>query len=450
MEVVARSTAGLGDHSYVVVNDGAAIVVDPQRDIERFLSVLDEHGAEATMVLETHLHNDYISGGLTLARHTGAQLVLPAGAGTAFEYVPAFHNELLSAGGLSIRPLHTPGHTPEHVSYVVELDGEPVAVFSGGSLLVGAAGRSDLLGLARARSLTPLQYRSVTRLGALPPNVELYPTHGAGSFCSASEAGASTSTIGEELATNPVLRYPDAATFVAGQMAGLQPFPPYYAHMGPANLDGPRPLPGAAVPVVDADGLAELIASGHPVVDARRKQAFAEAHIPGSWGIELSSDFVTWTGWLLPFDSELVLIVDEAEEIEEARVGLARIGFERMAAAMVGLGEWQAQGRPLVSHRTMTARQFLELDGSDLQVIDVRSPAEYDESRFPGSVHCYLPDLVNEAPAGLDPARPVYLGCTTGHRASVAAGVLADRGFEPVVLTGASLLGAIQLQAAAV
>ena len=220
MQIHNVRTPGLGDNTYVLVHEGIGVVVDPQRDFDRFESILNETGAGLRFVLETHLHNDYISGGRDLARSAGGELVVPAGAAPVFRHRPAFHHEYLDGGPLVIRPIHTPGHTPEHTSYLVVIDEEPVALFSGGSLLVGSAGRPDLLGFDRADSLARLQYRSVNRLAELPESVGLYPTHGAGSFCTSSGAGALTSTIGQEKKTNPVLTYPDEDSFVAGQLSG--------------------------------------------------------------------------------------------------------------------------------------------------------------------------------------------------------------------------------------
>jgi glyoxylase-like metal-dependent hydrolase (beta-lactamase superfamily II) len=197
MEIRALRTPGLGDTSYVMAEHGVGVVVDPQRDIGRFLDAAEGLGVQVHYVLETHLHNDYLSGGRELAKRTGAQLILPAGAGAAFTYVPAFHLEEFGEGRLRLRPLHTPGHTPEHVSYLALVDGEEVAVFSGGSLLVGSAGRTDLLGTKRASQLARLQFQSLQRLSALGDEVQLYPTHGAGSFCSAGPSGPATSTIGK-------------------------------------------------------------------------------------------------------------------------------------------------------------------------------------------------------------------------------------------------------------
>ncbi len=444
MQVTTIRTPGLGDSTYILSHEGRALVVDPQRDSDRFLSVLADHDAELRFVLETHLHNDYVSGGRDLAARTGAELVLPAAAAPAFRHTPAFHMEDLDGGPLTIRPIHTPGHTPEHTSYLVLVEGRPVALFSGGSLLVGAAGRPDLLGPERADTLARLQYRSVHRLAALPDDVGLYPTHGAGSFCTATVAAVTTSTIGDEKATNPVLAYPDEDSFVEGQLSGLVPYPSYYRYMGPANLYGPEPLPEIDVPELTPSDLDTLDAE---IVDVRPKADYAAGHIPGAWGIEANEDFTTWAGWLLPYDAEIVFVVGDDQDPRELAVDLARIGFERVRGALRGMDAWIAEGRPVESHRTMTAREFLDEAEPDAQVLDVRAPNELDMGVLEGARHIFLPELLEEIPDDLDPERPVYIGCTTGHRASAAAGLLLRAGYEPVVLVGASLLGVIMLQA---
>jgi glyoxylase-like metal-dependent hydrolase (beta-lactamase superfamily II)/rhodanese-related sulfurtransferase len=446
MEIRALRTPGLGDTSYVMAEHGVGVVVDPQRDIGRFLDAAEGLGVQVHYVLETHLHNDYLSGGRELAKRTGAQLILPAGAGAAFTYVPAFHLEEFGEGRLRLRPLHTPGHTPEHVSYLALVDGEEVAVFSGGSLLVGSAGRTDLLGTKRASQLARLQFQSLQRLSALGDEVQLYPTHGAGSFCSAGPSGPATSTIGAEKRTSPVLQYTDADQFVSAQLGSLDPYPRYYAHMGPANLMGPTPMSatstGSELAVEEVVSLLGEV----QIVDARPKQDYAQGHIPSAWGIELSEDFVTWAGWLLPFDSPLVLVLNDDQDADEAVTGLARIGFDRVKGVLRGMDEWIESGREVASHQTITARQFVELNEADLQVLDVRSPSEWREDHLEDSLHCYLPDLVATIPPGLDRSRPIYVGCTTGHRASTAAGLLAQAGYQPVGMVGASLLGALTLR----
>jgi hydroxyacylglutathione hydrolase len=438
MKVISIRTPGLGDATYVLEHRGLGVLVDPQRDIDRFLQAAEDAGARLRYVLETHLHNDYVSGGREAARRAGAELVLPAGAGVAFEHTPAFHQEEFGDGGLTIRPLHTPGHTPEHVSYVVLIDGEPVAVFSGGSLLVGSAGRSDLLGSERARQLAVLQYGSINRLARLPDAAALYPTHGEGSFCTASGAGRTTSTIGEEKRSNPVLAYPDAAAFAEGQLGGLVPYPAYYRCMGPTNTLGPPPMPAPAVAELSP---ADVVALGGTVqvIDARPRAAFAAGHIPGASGLELADDFGVWAGWLLPYNTPLVLVLDPDQDATEAVTQLARIGWDDVRGVLRGVDAWRAAGHPLVAYRIVDADGFAAAarDGG-VQVLDVRSPAEWEAGHVPGSRHRYLPDLARELPA-LDRSAPVWVGCASGYRATAAAGFLERAGYRPVVLASGGI-----------
>lgn len=415
-------TEGLGDSTYVFIHDGMAIVVDPQRDIDRFERVLDGHSADLRMVIETHLHNDYVSGGPDLSRKTGAELLVPAGAAPVFRHRPAFHREDIDLGSLIVRPIHTPEHTPEHTSYVILIDNVEWGVFSGGSLLVASAGRTDLLGEERAESLARLQYGSVHRLAELPESVGLYPTHGAGSFCTTTAAGELTSTIGAEKTSNPVLAYEDEDAFVKGQLADLGQYPSYYRHMGPINLRGLAP-PSLDVPLLDE------IPAGVTVVDARPRDRFASGHLPGVLGIELRNSFGTWVGWLTEQNTPLVLILDEDQDADEAIRQLVRIGYDDIR----GIVRNPEEG--LVSYREADADTFAAAARSGAQTLDVRAPHEWEDGIVQGAVLSYLPDLAAETPTGLDPVSPVWVTCGSGYRASIAASILEDRGFEPIVLS---------------
>jgi glyoxylase-like metal-dependent hydrolase (beta-lactamase superfamily II)/rhodanese-related sulfurtransferase len=428
MDITGFRTPGLGDSTYVLTHDGAALLVDPQRDVDRFLGTLEDDGIELAYVLETHLHNDYLSGGRQAAARTGAGLVLPASSGAAFRHVPAFHMEDLEHEAFTIRPIHTPGHTPEHTSYLVIIDGVPVALFSGGSLLVGSAGRPDLLGMAQADTLARLQYGSVNRLARLGDDIGLYPTHGEGSFCTASGAGQTTSTIGAEKATNPVLNYPDENAFVTGQLAGLQPYPDYYAHMGPGNLFGPEPLPRLDPPALDPGHLRRMQDDGYVVVDARTKEAFIDGHIPGALGVELRDDFGTWVGWLAEYNAPMVLVLDEGQDAGEAIVQLNRIGFDRIEGIMWGLGEWILQGYPVDHLIPVSAQDIFAAACRGEQVLDVRSPVEWDGGHLEGSTHVYVPEMVGAIPESVDPEKPVWLMCGSGYRAAIAGGLLRRHG----------------------
>jgi len=378
-------------------------------------------------VLETHLHNDYVSGGIALAEATGAELVLPAASGAAYRHVPAFHLEDIDAGSFVVRPIHTPGHTPEHTSYLVLIDGVPVVVFSGGSLLVGSAGRPDLLGMERADSLARLQYISVNRLAELPDTVGLYPTHGEGSFCTISTSGAMASTIGTEKATNPVLQYGDADGFVKGQISVLQPYPDYYAFMGPLNLMGPDPAPAASADEISV----AAIPAGATIIDVRPRADFAAGHLAGSLGIEHSDQTAVWAGWLVEFDAEIVLVANRDQRVDEIITQFIRIGFDHVVGVTYSLGD-----ADLVSFRAVTDAELVDRIETDLppQLIDVRSPSEWEEGHIEGSYYRYVPDLREGLPEGMDAGHDVWLICRTGHRAMIAAGLIEQLGASPVVV----------------
>lgn len=418
-------TEGLGDSTHVLIHDGLAVIVDPQRDYDRFESVLDQHSADLRFVLETHVHNDYVSGGRDLAKKHRAEVVMPAGAAPTFRHTPAFHQEDLHMGDLVIRPVHTPGHTPEHVSYVIVVDGVEVAVFSGGSLLVASAGRSDLLGTHRADSLARLQYRSVNRLAQLPDDTHLYPTHGAGSFCTTTGATNVTSTIGEEKATSPILSYADEDAFVAGQLSNLVPYPSYYPNMAPINLIGP-PTPEFDVPHISD------IPSDVTIVDARPKEDYAAGHIEGSIGVPLRDSFGTWVGWVTEFNTPLVLVVNPDQDVDDAVRQLVRIGYEDIRGVITELPD------DLVTYEQVNLDSYLDAIEEGGQILDVRAPDEWHAGHIEGSSHRYVPDIADGG-FNLDPTRPVWVACGTGLRATTAASLLLNQGFQPKVLVGAGV-----------
>ncbi|MFD1548036.1 MBL fold metallo-hydrolase [Nonomuraea guangzhouensis] len=424
-------TPGLGDQTYLLTHEGKGVLVDPQRDIGRFLDAAAGRGVELRFVLETHLHNDYVSGGEQAALRTGAELVLPAAAAAAYRHTPAFHLEDIHGGsGLILRPVHTPGHTPEHTSYLVLIDGEPVALFSGGSLLVASAGRPDLLGPERARTLARLQHISLRRLAALPPGVDLYPTHGEGSFCTATGAGKLTSTIGAERADNPMLAIDDPEELADTLLAVPMPIPAFYQYMGPANTLGVPPMPPVRVPELDRPAV------GTHVVDIRPRRSQSRGMLPGSLGIELDDDFGSWTGWLLPYAEPLTLVAEPGQEVAEAVTQLAQIGIDTVRGVVRDLGEAATQTYELAELDAFVMR----LAQPDAQLLDVRMPSEWEQARLVGAIERFLPDLfAHGVPAELDPQQPVFVACASGRRASIAAGLLAHKGYQPIVLTDAGV-----------
>ncbi len=434
MEIRTIRTEGLGDSTYIVAHEGIGMVVDPQRDIDRFLPVIDELDVDIRWVMETHLHNDYVSGAPDLARTLGSELIIPAGAAPVYRHTAAFHREDFLSNGLAVRPIHTPGHTPEHMSYLLLVDGVETAVFSGGSLLVGSAGRSDLLGMDRADTLARLQYQSVNRLAQLPSNTGLYPTHGAGSFCTATVASNADSTIGAEVRTNPVLAHPDEDAFTVMHLSGLAPYPDYYQHMGPANIQG-RPAPDLRTPPTIEESQFHNI-DDVVVVDARPRREFAAGHIPGSIGVELRKDFGVWVGWMIPFNSRLLLVMNPGQDLDEAQRQLVRIGFDQIIGVINSLDNWKSR---LVGHQVVDAGEAIDMLAAGTQLLDVRSPIDWAHGTVSGSTTCYTPDLVDQIPESIDQGRPVLIACETGYRATIASSVLESRGYQPVVLVGAGI-----------
>ena len=306
VDVRVVETPGLGDRSYVVTDGTIAVVIDPQRDIDRVLDAASD--LPITHVFETHIHNDYVTGGLALAQRCGATYVVNADDPVRFERHGIRDGESISTGSLTVTAIHTPGHTPTHLSYAVAVDGTQLAVFTGGSMLFGAMGRTDLVDSTLTEELTRAQHRSAHRLAEeLPDETEVYPTHGFGSFCSATETKGSESTIGKEKQQNNALTKGEDA-FVAELMAGLTAYPRYYAHMAPLNLEGPAD-PDLSLPqLVEPAVLQHRLEHGEWVVDLRSRRAFASGHVPGTVSIELADPFATYLGWTVPWDAPITLV----------------------------------------------------------------------------------------------------------------------------------------------
>ena len=434
--VVPIETPALGDRSYLVHDGEVAFVVDPQRDIDRVLDLLGEHGLRLTHVLESHIHNDYVTGGLALSRRTGASYFVSAADEVSFERTPVRDGETLEVGRrMHVTAVATPGHTYTHLSYVLTdtATGERMAVFSGGSLLYGATGRPDLLGPDHTGELVRFQHASARKLAEmLPDAAEVFPTHGFGSFCSATQSEATSSTIGREKQANPVLAQ-DEETYVRELLAGLNAYPAYYAHMAPANSGGPSEPDLSPPAQADAAELRRRIEAGQWVVDLRDRTVFAAGHVPGSLNFGLDGAFATYLGWLIEWGTPLTLLGETAGDVAEAQRELVRIGIDRPAAAATGKPpDWVAgTGRELAS---FPATSFAELAQvrrhRAVTVLDVRRSDEFATSRIRGAVNIpvhELPRRLGEVPAG-----DVWVHCAGGYRASVAASLL-DAAGRPVV-----------------
>ncbi|WP_438872919.1 MBL fold metallo-hydrolase [Paractinoplanes hotanensis] len=434
LRILPIDTPTLGDRSYLVHDGRVAFVVDPQRDIDRVLGLAASEGVEITHVFETHIHNDYVTGGYALAEATGAAYHVNADDPVSFDRVPVRDGDVIAVGdNLRVRVLATPGHTFTHLSYALDAGTEQVAVFSGGSLLYGSVGRPDLLGPDHTHALVRHQYASAQRLAAeLPDTAGVYPTHGFGSFCSATQSAADAATIGSEKLINPALTR-DEQVFVDELLAGLDAWPAYYAHMAPANSAGPA-VPDLSRPErADADQIRKRIAAGEWVVDLRNRVAFTAGHVAGTLNFGLDGSFATYLGWLIGWGTPVTLLGETPDQVDQAQRELVRIGIDRPAAYATGTpAEW-AGGEDLATLPRATFADLTQVrHHRTVAVLDVRRNLEAAQARIDGAVHIPLHDLLrrlDEVPLG-----EVWVHCAAGYRATIAASILAAHGRRPVVV----------------
>jgi hydroxyacylglutathione hydrolase len=438
MHVERYFIPGLGHQSYLVVDDAtkAAAVVDPRRDVDIYLEAAARLGAHITHVLETHVHNDYVTGAREFATHTGATIVTAAAAGVAYEHLGVGDLDRVPLGELTIEVLATPGHTPDHLSYAVYERGRdrPSAVFTGGSMLVGSAGRTDLVSPGMTLTLTRQQYRSLRRLlNTLSDDVRVYPTHGAGSFCGATMAdpAGDHTTIGRERRDSPAAHAPSEVAFIRHQLAGYGPYPAYYAYMGEINQLGPHVLGELPeLPALAPAAVRQQLEHGVPLIDGRPREAFAREHVPGSFNIELDDLFGIYVGWLLPFNKPLMLSMEDDAGRREAVSQLIRVGYENLRGYLDGgVAGWSAAGYPTEHFAGISLRDLHDRwqRRDRLAVLDVRDETEWRSGHIPGAQHIHLGDLMRhlgEIP--LD--EPVVTICRTGHRAAMAASIVAALG----------------------
>ncbi len=436
---------GLGHQSYIVTDatSSMAAVVDPRRDVDVYLDAARRTNTRITHILETHIHNDYVTGARELAAQTGAIIVGSVQGQLAYDHLPVQDGDRFNVGELAFQVMATPGHTPEHVSYVVyePESTTPYAVFSGGSMLVGGAGRTDLLGEGMTLTLTRQQYSSLRRLlDTLPGSVLVYPTHGAGSFCVASAVSSSrATTIGQEKLISPAAQATSEADFVQRQIAGYTAYPHYYRYMHDINQAGPRilgdlPDLAALAPQV----VRERMRAGIPLIDGRTRDAFAREHVPGSLNIELDSSFGTYVGWLLPFNVPLMLLIEDEDGRREAVVQLIRIGYEQAQGYLEGgISAWKAAALPVGSFERIDIDTLYKrwTQHSGMAIVDVRRDDEWREGHIPDALHLHigeLPQHLDEVPRN----RPVTVICQSGYRAEIAASMIAATGREVIAVQG--------------
>jgi glyoxylase-like metal-dependent hydrolase (beta-lactamase superfamily II) len=423
---------GLGNNSYLVdLGDSRALVVDASRDLRALRAAAGQRGLTVAYAADTHLHADFLSGAVQLAASDGATVLASRAGHREFPHHGLEDGDEVDLGGLTLRAMTTPGHTHEHVAFEL-LDGpRVVGVFTGGSLIVGAAARTDLVAPDRTEELARAQYRSLRRLAQLDDDVAVWPTHGAGSFCSAPPGAQRTSTIGIERATNSLLRAADEDTFVRQLLDSLGSFPPYFLRLGEINRRGPVLVEGDRLAPLTVADVSRLGERGAEVVDVRPLDAFAESHLPGAVSIPLRPAFATWLGWLIPQDLPLVIVRDTGQDPAEIIWQARKVGYDGILGELDGgHAAWVAAREPTSSIPLVEAGNL-----GEAQVLDIRQDGEFDAGHVPGADHVELGDLA-ELPGSV-PDRPTVVMCGHGERAMGAASLLARAGHHDVaVLTG--------------
>jgi hydroxyacylglutathione hydrolase len=423
---------GLGNSAYVVeLGDGRALVIDPARDPTPYLALARWRRLQIAYAAETHLHADFLTGSRELAAATGTQILAPRRGGLCFPHRGLEDGEDVHLGGLTLRTLATPGHAPEHISYLLLDDRQPVALFSGGALLVGAVARTDLAGPELTEPLARAAYRSLhQRLLSLPDALGVYPTHGAGSFCSAPIGGERTTTIGAERRHNRLLDAPDEDAFVAQLLAGFGSYPPYFLRLRERNRVGPELLgpDWRVLPLLPTEQVRQHLAGGRMLVDIRPIGAFAAGHIPGGISIELRPQFASWLGWLLDDGQPLVFVMDEDQDRGELARQCRTIGYDHLVGELGGgMAAWRAAGLPEAQLPLVEAEQ---LDNQPARVLDVRQTSEVADGHLPDAVTVELGALAGDRPPAELPDGPVTVMCSHGQRAMTAASLLARAGHQ--------------------
>lgn len=430
----------LAHASYLIGSEGEAAVVDPQRDVDRYIMEAASDGLEIKYIIETHLHADFVSGHRELAARTGAEIVFGAQAGVTFPHRAVRDGDEIKIGRVRLRFLETPGHTPEGISVLVTdtaVSNVPQKVLTGDTLFVGDVGRPDLAG---TRGFTPEQMAAMLydslheKLLQLDDRVEVYPAHGAGSMCGRNISQETSSTIGQQRAFNYALQPMAKDEFVRLMTKDLPPVPPYFSRDAEYNREGAPALKELARPrALSPAEVNKCMQQGQLVLDVRPAEEFCAGHIPGAVNIGLGGQFASWGGTLIPLNTPLVVVADDDVQVDEAVVRLARVGHESVKGFLRGGVEaWRQEQLETETIKQISVAELRELLDAEeqLQLIDVRRPAEYAQGHVPRAVNLPLAPNLSEQASRFDSNRPTAIICAGGYRSSAAASLLARRGFR--------------------
>ncbi|MDD2389822.1 MAG: rhodanese-like domain-containing protein [Desulfobacterales bacterium] len=439
---------GISHSSYLLGGSRSCAIIDPDRHIQMYLDAAKELGMTITHILETHLHADFISGHMDLAEKTGADIHVPTSGKCKFPHIPVSDGSTITIDDIRIKVMETPGHTPEHVSYVVTDTArgkEPVAVFCGDTLFVGDAGRPDLFPAMAEELASRLYYSLHDTLLKLPDFCEVYPAHGAGSLCGRAMGAKRSSTIGYEKRYNAALQISNRHEFVRSLTTNMPPAPDHFSRCSDINRRGPslvRTFP-APVPLTPEAFSQKTTLDNTVVLDVRSYDAFGGQHVPESYHIDMGGNFATFAGWTLPHGAAVLLVSDSAGQAQEAAVWLQRVGMDNISGFLDGgMFTWAKAGLPCRHVPQLSAEELYHAFSNrhDMVLIDVRSASEYDSFHIENAINIPAPDLRHRF-RELDPERQTVLLCGTGHRSSLGASILKQHHFDNVLNVAGGMTG---------
>ncbi len=439
---------GLAHSSYLLGGSKKCAIVDPRRDVDMYLDAAGDMGMKITHILETHLHADFISGHLDLAEKTGAVIVAPKSAKCKFKHKAVAEGDRFNIDNMQLKVLDTPGHTPEHITYVVtdkSRGPEPVCIFCGDVLFVGDVGRPDLFP-GKAKQLASKLYDNLhQKLLKLPDFCEVYPAHGAGSLCGRAMGAKRTSTIGYERRYNAALQITDKEKFIESLTTNMPASPDHFSRCSAVNGKGPA-LVGKLPKLSAMSPQAFARAAKKPntiVLDIRDYEAFGGQNIPGTYHVDFGGNFATFAGWILPPDKDILLVVTSAQEASDANVWLKRVGLDRAIGFLDGgMFAWSKEGLPTKHICQLGAAELHEMINKQqgLTLVDVRAVGEYEINHIKGAVNIPAPEL-RKRYKELDKNKPVILICSTGHRSSLGTSLLEQRGFSELYNVSGGMTG---------
>jgi glyoxylase-like metal-dependent hydrolase (beta-lactamase superfamily II) len=429
---------GLAHLSYLLGGKGTCAIIDPRRDVEEYISAAKTMGMRITCILETHLHADFISGHMDLAARTGAEIIAPRAGHCAFKHRPVGEGDEIQIEDVNIRVLDTPGHTPEHITYVVtdrNRGTEPTAIFCGDTLFVGDVGRPDLFP-GQAVELAGKLFESLGKLKDLPDHVLVLPAHGAGSLCGRAMGAMRYSTIGFEKRYNVELQHKTVDAFRSSLLSGMPEAPDHFSRCSDINGRGPVKFSELGMPKpLSPSEVSKLVKEGATILDGRDYLAFGGAHVLGAWNIDMAGNFQTFSGWVLPPDQSVVLILENESRAPEAVAMLRRVGIDHIAGWLEGgMHGWSVMGFPSGHVRQISVQELAELSRRKPapMVLDVRGKLEYETLHLDGAVHMQAPDT-RKRYAEIPRDQTVYVICNSGHRSSLACSILKQHGIQNVV-----------------